>query len=354
MWDFDILNDPAFNNSNATYEDVKVFLKKNGKAGIRHTISISETDLKILNNMSHETPVKLQWRVWFIIQLHFARRGMEATHDMKKDDLYFEMKSDGVETMQLKDTVTKNHRSGENSLSSRAIMYSTGENACPIKLIKTYISKLSAKNPFLWQRPKQDYHDDDLEWYINSKIGINTLSHFMKNISQYCRLSTQYTNHSVRATSITHLGKNFQDSEIVEISGHKSLSSVGIYKTTSENIIRKMSNSLSSLISSTSVSDLPGSSISTSSCALPSLDNDCDNNPIQSVYNGVSSSNIAISSSASCSAPIYEEMHLTNEQWSEMIELSEQPVIPFRRQEEYKKDDKVIKVYNCSNFTINM
>jgi hypothetical protein len=40
MWDFDILNDPAFNNSNATYEDVKVFLKKNGKAGIRHTISI--------------------------------------------------------------------------------------------------------------------------------------------------------------------------------------------------------------------------------------------------------------------------------------------------------------------------
>jgi hypothetical protein len=175
---------------------------------------------------------------------------MEASHDLQKTDLLFEMLPNGHETISIRDTLTKNHRDGQNSLSTNAKIYSTNDQNCPIQLLKRYLSKLHPVCPFLWQRVLNSYGDDDPIWYANVKIGINTISQFMRKISEFYKLRRTYTNHCVRATAITHLGKSFQDTEILEISGHKSISCLGIYKKTSENVIQNMSDSLHTLISS--------------------------------------------------------------------------------------------------------
>ena len=67
-------------------------------------------------------------------------------------------------------------------------------------------------------------------WYINQKIGINTIQKFMNRISNLCCLSKKYTNHCVRSTCITEVSKEHQDTDVQVVSGHKSLNALGIYK----------------------------------------------------------------------------------------------------------------------------
>lgn len=70
----------------------------------------------------------------------------------------------------------------------------------------------------------------------------------MERISQICGLSRTYTNHSTRVTSCTMLGENFTENEIKTVSGHKSLSCLGIYKRTSEEKREQMSDYISSTL----------------------------------------------------------------------------------------------------------
>ena len=75
---------------------------------------------------------------------------------------------------------------------------------CPIINFEIYISKLNPDCDRLWQNPKDSYMSTDECWYQKKQIGRDSLSQFMpKQIG----LSTIYTNHSVRATDATILGK---------------------------------------------------------------------------------------------------------------------------------------------------
>jgi integrase len=54
-------------------------------------------------------------------------------------------------------------------------------------------------------------------------LGKNTLGDKMKNLSKQLNLSKLYTNHSLRATTITLLdNKGFEARHIMSISGHKT------------------------------------------------------------------------------------------------------------------------------------
>ena len=55
------------------------------------------------------------------------------------------------------------------------------------------------------QRPKKQCDETDAIWYDNQSVGVNTLGGKMKAISKQAKLSREYTNHSIRATSVTIL-----------------------------------------------------------------------------------------------------------------------------------------------------
>ena len=68
----------------------------------------------------------------------------------------------------------------------------------------------------------------------------------MKNISREANLSKEYTNHCIRATSVTVLDDSgFEARHIMSLSGHRSESSIRSYSRTSMGIKRKMSTQLS-------------------------------------------------------------------------------------------------------------
>ena len=87
-------------------------------------------------------------------------------------------------------------------------------------------------------------------WYDNCNmvVGENTLGKKMKVISQ-AELSTTYTNHSMRAITITILDRSgFQARHIMSVSGHRNESSIKSYSKTDENTETNMAGSLMAVI----------------------------------------------------------------------------------------------------------
>ncbi|XP_061168818.1 uncharacterized protein LOC133178067 [Saccostrea echinata] len=90
----------------------------------------------------------------------------------------------------------------------------------------SYIDKLNKDLDVLWQRPSKG---NELK-YDKIAVGKNTLGDKMKNLSKKAELSKMYTNHCLRATSITELDRSgFEARHIMCISGHQSESSIRSY-----------------------------------------------------------------------------------------------------------------------------
>ena len=89
-------------------------------------------------------------------------------------------------------------------------------------------------NEYLFQRPKSSGEGEI--WYDNMIFGENTLGKKMKVISQQAELSTIYTNHSIRATTITILDRSgFEARHIMSVNGHRNESSIKTYSKTNTN-----------------------------------------------------------------------------------------------------------------------
>lgn len=240
----DVIQDPAFVGARNARKAMKGVIKKSGLGYVKHTDTILENDLQKIAIMDISTPVSLQLKSWFLIQFHFALRGCENSHEMTIDDILIKS-SDGVEYIEIKDKITKNHRGESTEKSNEARMMATSNADCPVSIVKQYLEKLHPENPFLWQRPKKKFNPSSIVWYDNQRVGLNKVATFMKCLSKLVTLSKVYTNHCPRATAITILGSKFPDSDVASHSGHKSMSAMKIYKRTNDNTKTNMSNELS-------------------------------------------------------------------------------------------------------------
>jgi integrase len=93
-----------------------------------------------------------------------------------------------------------------------------------------YISKLNPDNTAFWQLPCDTFNEQDPVGYTHAPLGKNALSNLMSNISKLANLSMNYTNHSIRATSITEMDEaGVASRHIMRISGHESETSIKNY-----------------------------------------------------------------------------------------------------------------------------
>ena len=147
-----------------------------------------------------------------------------------------------------------------------------GNPMCPVASFERYISKLNPKCDRLWQHPLGSYQDKDTTWYANRPVGRNYLQKFMKDLSTKCKLSQAYTNHSVRVTEATILNQcQFSTSQIMAVTGHKSVSSLAIYQRVSDGEKLDMGLAISSAMGVSSDAEQPTSSgnLGSSSGNLP-------------------------------------------------------------------------------------
>ena len=125
------------------------------------------------------------------------------------------------------------------------------------------------------------FHASDSTWYCNSPLGKNSLAELMAEISKIAHLSTIYTNHSVRATSITVMDiGGITGRHIMKVSGHRSEASLKSYSNrVSDRKKREISDILSNAITSV-VENETVPEIRNTTCTINNKENIPENQPI--------------------------------------------------------------------------
>jgi hypothetical protein len=171
--------------------------------------------------------------------------------------------------MKTIDELTKNHRADDKEKTSAIMPENPGSEFCPVLSYEKYVSKLNPNCEKLWQRPKDEFCDDDQIWHNNVPLGEKTLGSFMSVLSKKCDLSQTYTNHSIRASGATILAKNsYCHSQIMAITGHKSVSSLALYQRVDDDDKIRMGQTLTRNIKHETAKTLALAS-TTSTKALP-------------------------------------------------------------------------------------
>ena len=118
---------------------------------------------------------------------------------------------------------TKNHQGSSKDYESNDVrMYGDG-----VKYFKQYISKLHPECQRLFQYGGRK---SESCWFDNKPVGKNAMAIIMQTISKSAVLSTVYTCHSVRASTITHFYRaGVPVEKIQKITQHKNPSSLKAY-----------------------------------------------------------------------------------------------------------------------------
>lgn len=269
-----IINGEAFKPANEVLVGLLRKLKQDGQDKSKSHPAISEFELAKLYTsgaLSDENPISLQNKVFFEVCLHFGRRGREGLRELKKEHFCFVFDEVGVEFVTLCFNPAEKNHQGFNLKDTEhdQRLYGTGAANCPLVSLKKYINLLHPDCPFFFQRPREGDLDGASTWYINSPVGVNKISAFMSRISKQAGLQKTYTNHSIRATTVTSLRKKgVHVNDIMAVTGHKCPQSIMSYSTTTETARRQMSHALSSVAGYNITTASPKKSLKKPSAAL--------------------------------------------------------------------------------------
>ena len=226
----DIINDKEFHRANAMFTSKCKLYVSAGNPRPKHKPVIESGDMAKLSDYFNDyesNPTVLTEALWFHLCYFFGRRGREGWADLKCSSFKIQDDSEGKKYVSLNVTeVTKNHRGGcqDQDYSSQR-MYGKG-----VDIFELFLKK---KNPLcdrLFPYPSLSFRKNDDTWYKNAPIEKHQLEKIMKTISKKAQLSQEYTNHSVRATTITNLHRGgVESSRIISVTNHKNVQSLSHY-----------------------------------------------------------------------------------------------------------------------------
>ena len=246
-----IFTDSDFTRANKVLDGVLKQRKRDGlERQVQHKTPITEEDwLKLKayfrDVLEANDAVKLTFYVWFSITIHFCLRGGEMQAAICKNDLVFSQVN-GKEVIKLAPSyMSKNHQGG--LLGSDWTSAGIIEYEHQVAVIKFYLTKLHPDVDRLFQRAMSSctLPEQATRWYMRMPLSRNLLSTMMKRLSSAADLSKPYTNHCVRATSITHLKQSgVGDRQICSVSGHKNVQSLEAYDRPSDSDAVRMASAI--------------------------------------------------------------------------------------------------------------
>jgi hypothetical protein len=356
----DIVYDVRLKKQRDVFANYLRQLKANGKGAVRHFQDISKEDMtKVVEVLDQDNPQQLQMLAWWYVQLFFCKRGIENTAEMQKCDINFDSVGGRTIAKLGRNWASKNHQEVDEDMESGGLISEIKDHPkCPIHILRKYISKLNPTNEALWQRPKENFKTEDDSWYINARLGHNSIANMMKKISAQCSLSKIYTNHSVRVSSCTLLGAHgFTDIDITAVSKHKSLDSLAIYKRTKAERKIEMATALSRSMGLNPLSTSINSTVTEASTIIP---------PPSAISLNPFPSNMAVSEPTStrkfpfiavCDNDLSQHFQLNLAEESEVVDKFKNQrtdtglsVTPRDQQ----RLDKIIVLNNCSHITLNL
>lgn len=194
--DVNIISDTVFKTSNAVFKAILKRYRKSGKDTSFHHPRITESDLQTIrcsSALSPDTPLGLVRKVWFDIQLCFARRGREGSRELTMTSFVIQRDEHGVEYISLAhNPQTKNHKdpNDPHKENLRGFMFARhGDPLCPVKSFKSYISKCPPDAKSFYLHPKHSITVASDVWYSREPMGVHYLGNMLKKISEeVCKL----------------------------------------------------------------------------------------------------------------------------------------------------------------------
>lgn len=226
-----LMKDKEFASANAVFVSVLKMLRMQGKDETHHHPPVAAEDLRKIKQsgvLGTHSPLALVNKVWFDLQLHFAKRGREILRDLAPDALVVEKDKNG------RRYATFRYRGkGKNGVDPHKMgkMYDMpGDPSCPVFSLELYLSKLPPEPPAFYLHPLKltsEQMQEQPVWYKREPMGVNYLGTMMPRISAAARLSQRYTNHSLRTTTIQLLCEaGLGPREVMTVTGHRSESAV--------------------------------------------------------------------------------------------------------------------------------
>ena len=247
-----IMQDSEFLSANKMFEAKCKLYTKDMNPKPTHKSSIAAGDMvKLRQYFSEGLGTDNSWAdnerlleyVWFSLCFHFGRRGREGWRELTKQSFGLKADDTGARYVtEVQTEQTKNYQGGskqKDQTYSDVRMYENSTPLDPVSAFEFYILHLHPNCQTLFQTPNQHFRKGsrDTSWYRNEPLGKNTLAKVMTNISLKAELSERYTNHCVRASTVTALYQRGVDTkQICAITKHKDERSLSHYisQTTSE------------------------------------------------------------------------------------------------------------------------
>ncbi|CAC5385135.1 unnamed protein product [Mytilus coruscus] len=194
--------------------------------------------------------------LWLNNSVHFGLRGVTEHYKLRWGDITLNTASDGTRYLELNERQTKS-RPGENVNDIREVspkIYECKGERDPVALYENFASKrpsgMSNENdPFyIAKRTIPLTGAENEPWFIRQRLGSKKLASIMKIMKEKGNLdgNNRLTNHSACKYLVHKLkDNNVQDTDIMQISGHKNVQSVRNYSALNEDKHKQISTVLS-------------------------------------------------------------------------------------------------------------
>ena len=223
----DIANDREFTLANNLLKAQIKVIRLEGRDRTTHKKAIGTGDMdRIFSRLTVSNPSDLQMHVFMDIMIHFGRRGREGLRELRRDSFEIRVDSDGRRYAKLRYNEVEKTRNGidQNVDEHQKKMFQEEKSSdlCPVKTLELYLSKLNPSCSAFFQRCNPRWGDSG-RWYDNMPVGKSTLGKMMSKISEEAHLSERYTNHCLRATTVTALSHaGIAPKDICSVTGHRS------------------------------------------------------------------------------------------------------------------------------------
>ncbi|XP_050826106.1 activating transcription factor 7-interacting protein 1 isoform X8 [Serinus canaria] len=229
-----LMKDKEFASANMVFVSVLKMLRMQGKDETHHHPPIAAEDLRKIKQsgvLGLHSPLALVNKVWFDLQLHFAKRGREILRDLAPDAFVVEKDKNGRRYAMFR--YPGKGKNGEDPHKMGKMYDMPGDPNCPVFSLELYLSKLPPEPPAFYLHPLKltsEQMQEQPVWYKREPMGVNYLGTMMPRISVAARLSQRYTNHSLRTTTIQLLCEaGLGPREIMAVTGHRSESAIRHY-----------------------------------------------------------------------------------------------------------------------------
>ncbi|KAJ3661865.1 hypothetical protein Zmor_006244 [Zophobas morio] len=251
---FNPFSDSTFNEARRARDAKRKTLQSSLKKRRSSSTVLSGDEIrKMVTAWNEDTPAGLQKKFYQISAYELAWRGGEAANCLLH---YFKIEKNnkGEETgrIEYNSVFSKTTQGGAKPLANSKWLIANKDdlNICPVRLFKKLSSKrttnITTERFFLTPNPQ--WQNDNSPWYKNCPVGKNETGKWTKLAAEKIGLDVcniNITNHSNRATAVSHLAKSgLDEQQIIKITGHASTSSLAPYLEIDtehhEQIIKKM------------------------------------------------------------------------------------------------------------------